>query len=123
VRRAAFFQTLLDMLASPIATAARDLAMRSSIFLGVRGLHKHAPSRVPTRGKKSMRVRSGDRGGHEIGPRRPSIFLDLFRSTTAGHLPHSVLELHRVETTTSASQLEAQHQAPSAEMPRKLRYL
>jgi hypothetical protein len=36
-----------------------------------------------------------------------STFVDIARSTTAGHLPHSVLELSCTETTTSASQLEA----------------
>jgi hypothetical protein len=41
-----------------------------------------------------------------------SIFLDMSRSTTAGHLPHVELQLYRAETTTSASQLEAHLQAP-----------
>jgi hypothetical protein len=35
-----------------------------------------------------------------------STFLDTLRSTTAGHLPYSALELRPAETTTSASQLE-----------------
>jgi hypothetical protein len=49
---------------------------------------------------------------------RPSTFLDMSRSTTAGHLPHNVLELRRVETTTSASQLEAHLQtAPVEQFP------
>jgi hypothetical protein len=37
------------------------------------------------------------------------------RSTTARHIPHSALELRRAETTTSASQLEAQLQADAVE--------
>jgi hypothetical protein len=44
-----------------------------------------------------------------------STFLDLSRSTTAGHLPHNALELCRAETTTSASQLEAHLQAAPVE--------
>jgi hypothetical protein len=40
-----------------------------------------------------------------------STFLGMLRSTTAGHLPHSALELRRPGTTTSASQLEAHIQA------------
>jgi hypothetical protein len=36
-------------------------------------------------------------------------------STTAGHLPHSALEFRLVETTTSASELEAKLQAAPAE--------
>jgi hypothetical protein len=36
-----------------------------------------------------------------------STFLDMSRSTTAGHFPHSVLELHRAEAINSASQREA----------------
>jgi hypothetical protein len=44
-----------------------------------------------------------------------STFLDTSRSTTAGHLLHSALELRRTETTTSASQLEAHLQAAPVE--------
>jgi hypothetical protein len=44
-----------------------------------------------------------------------STFLDMLRSTTARHLPHSVLELHCAKTTTSASQLEAHLQAALVE--------
>lgn len=41
----------------------------------------------------------------------------MTHSSTAGQFPHSVLEIGRV-VTTSASQLEAQHQAaPVAEFP------
>jgi hypothetical protein len=42
-----------------------------------------------------------------------STFLDMLRSTIAGHLPHSMLELHRAETITqlTASQLEEHLQA------------
>jgi hypothetical protein len=39
----------------------------------------------------------------------------MSHSTTAGHLPHSLLELCCAETTTSASHLEAQLQAAPAE--------
>jgi hypothetical protein len=42
-------------------------------------------------------------------------FLDMSCSTTAGHLPHSALELRHAETTTSASQLEAHLQAAPVE--------
>jgi hypothetical protein len=42
-------------------------------------------------------------------------FLDMSRSTTAGHLPHSALELCRAETKTSASQLQAHLQATPVE--------
>jgi hypothetical protein len=44
-----------------------------------------------------------------------STFLDMSGSTIAEHLPHSSLELRRAETTTSASQLEAHHQAVPVE--------
>jgi hypothetical protein len=44
-----------------------------------------------------------------------STFLDMLRSTTAGHLPPSALVLRRAETTTSASQLEAHLQAAPVE--------
>jgi hypothetical protein len=44
-----------------------------------------------------------------------SNFLDMSRSTTAGYLPHSPLELRRAETTTSTSQLEAHLQAALVE--------
>jgi hypothetical protein len=44
-------------------------------------------------------------------------FLDMSRSTTAGHL-HRVLELRRAETTTSAAQLHSYLQAaPVEELP------
>jgi hypothetical protein len=33
--------------------------------------------------------------------------MDMSRSATAGHLPHTALELRRAEATTSASQLRA----------------
>jgi hypothetical protein len=47
-----------------------------------------------------------------------STFQDMSLSNTAGHLPHSALELNRAETTTSASQLEAHHQAaPVGQFP------
>jgi hypothetical protein len=36
-----------------------------------------------------------------------STFMDMSRSTTAGHHPHIVQELRLAETATSASQLEA----------------
>jgi hypothetical protein len=42
-----------------------------------------------------------------------STFLDMSHSTTAGRLPHSVLELHSAEITTPASLLESNlHAAP-----------
>jgi hypothetical protein len=44
-----------------------------------------------------------------------STFLDMLLSTTAGHLPHSALELLHAETTTSASWLEAHFQAALVE--------
>jgi hypothetical protein len=44
-----------------------------------------------------------------------STFPSMSRSTTAGHLPHSALELHHAKTTTSVSQLETNLQAASAE--------
>jgi hypothetical protein len=44
-----------------------------------------------------------------------STFQDMSCSTTARHLPHCALELHHVETTTSASQLEAHLQAAPVE--------
>jgi hypothetical protein len=44
-----------------------------------------------------------------------STFLDISRSTSAGHLPYSALERHRAETITSATQLEAQLQAAPVE--------
>lgn len=37
-----------------------------------------------------------------------SIYLVMARSTTAGYLTHSALEVPHVETTTPASQLQAQ---------------
>jgi hypothetical protein len=39
----------------------------------------------------------------------------MLRSTTAELLPHIALELRRIETTTSASQIEAYLQAASVE--------
>jgi hypothetical protein len=52
-----------------------------------------------------------------------STFLDMSRSTTAGRLPHSALQFRRVETTSSASQPEADLQiAPAEQFPEKLRY-
>jgi hypothetical protein len=45
-----------------------------------------------------------------------STFLDMSRSTTVGHLPHSALELRRAETTTSASHLEAHLQTALVEL-------
>jgi hypothetical protein len=44
-----------------------------------------------------------------------STFLDMSRSTIAGYLPHSALELRRAETTNSASQLKAHLQAAPVE--------
>jgi hypothetical protein len=44
-----------------------------------------------------------------------STFLDMSRSTTVRHLPHSALELRRAETTTSASQQEAHLKAAPVE--------
>jgi hypothetical protein len=44
-----------------------------------------------------------------------STFLDTSRIITAVHLSHSMLELRRSQTTTSASQLEAHLRATSAE--------
>jgi hypothetical protein len=43
-----------------------------------------------------------------------STFPDMSRSTTAGHLPHSALELRPTETT-SVTQLEAHLQADQVE--------
>jgi hypothetical protein len=42
-----------------------------------------------------------------------STFPDMSRSTIAGHLPHSALELRRAETTTSTFQLQAPQQNTS----------
>jgi hypothetical protein len=44
-----------------------------------------------------------------------SSFLNTSRSTTAGRLSHSALQLRRPETTTSSSQLEAPPQAAPVE--------
>jgi hypothetical protein len=44
-----------------------------------------------------------------------STYLDMSRSTTTGHIPHSALELRRAVTTSSASQLEAHLQAAPVE--------
>jgi hypothetical protein len=44
-----------------------------------------------------------------------STILNMLRSITAGHLPHNILELCLAETTDSASQLEAHHQAVPVE--------
>jgi hypothetical protein len=44
-----------------------------------------------------------------------STFLDMSRSATDGHLPHSALELRRTETAISASQLKAHLQAAPVE--------
>jgi hypothetical protein len=44
-----------------------------------------------------------------------STFLDMLRSTTARYLTHSVLELHHLETITSASELEANLQVAPVE--------
>jgi hypothetical protein len=64
--------------------------------------------------EKSIAVRPGD-PDHTIGTRCPLHLLDVSRSTTAGHPPHSELELRRSATTTSASQLEAHLQAAPVE--------
>jgi len=47
-------------------------------------------------------------------------FLDMLRSTTDGHLPHSDLELRRAETTTSIPQLEARLHAPRKKNLKKI---
>jgi hypothetical protein len=44
-----------------------------------------------------------------------STFLNMLLSVTARRLPHSVLELHHGETTTTASQLETHLQAAPVE--------
>jgi hypothetical protein len=43
------------------------------------------------------------------------IFLDKLRSTTAGHLPHSSLELRHAETKNFVSQLKVHLQAAQVE--------
>jgi hypothetical protein len=43
----------------------------------------------------------------------------MSHSTTAGHLPHSALELRRTETTTSSSQPEAHLQAAPVEQSKE----
>jgi hypothetical protein len=50
--------------------------------------------RVPPQ-KKTVGVRSGDRGSHATAFDVQSIFLDMIRSTSAEHLPRRALELRR----------------------------
>jgi hypothetical protein len=51
--------------------------------------------------KTSTGDRSGDRGDHKTGPRRPGYF-----AFSHYHFPHNDLEVRRAEATASASQLE-----------------
>jgi hypothetical protein len=51
-------------------------------------------------------------------------FLDMSRSTIAGHLPHRALELRRAGTTTSAAQLQTYLQAaPVEQLPENRHFL
>jgi hypothetical protein len=95
----AFCRTRLNMLASTIVTAAWSLATRSSIIL--EGTAQTCSFGCAYR-RESIGVTFGEPGGHAIGPPPPhvqSTFLDMSRSTTDGHLPHSALELRRAGTT------------------------
>jgi hypothetical protein len=90
------------MLASTFATVARGLAIRASIVLGVGDCINVLL--VSPRGKKLWQTDETMKSVLDVHPSSWIYFVqplpDIFRS---------VLELPRAETTTSASQLEAQH--------------
>jgi hypothetical protein len=73
-------------------------------------MHKPAPSGVST-GKNPTELDLVIGEAMQSVPNIQSTFLDMSCSTTAGHLPHSMLEFCYAETTTPASQLEAHLQA------------
>jgi hypothetical protein len=77
-------------------------------------MRKVAPSGVTT-GKNPSELAPATGVAMQSALHVQSTFLDISRSTTAGHLPHSALDLRSAETTTSASQLEAHLQAAPVE--------
>jgi hypothetical protein len=85
-------------------TADWSLAMRCFIEMG--GAAYTWSFRCPYR-KKPKGLQTGNRGGHTIGPCHPVHLPGYVAFKPAGHLPHSPLELHHAESTTSAKQLEA----------------
>jgi hypothetical protein len=99
----AFSQTCLKMLALTAVTAAWSPAIRSMTVQG--GTTETCSFRCPHR--KNPATKEAMQSALDI----QSMFLDMSWSTTARHLPHSMLELRHVETTTSASQLQAHLQA------------
>jgi hypothetical protein len=74
------------------------------------GLRKLAPSGVPT-GRNPSALDPATEEAMQSALHVQSTFLDMSCSTTAGHLPHSALELRR------ASQLEAHLHAPVEQFP------
>jgi hypothetical protein len=73
-------------------------------------MYKHAPSGVLT-GKNATDSDLVTGDTIQSAMNIQSTFLDMSRSPTTWHLPHSMLELCHAKTTTSASQLKAHLQA------------
>jgi hypothetical protein len=69
-------------------------------------LHGSAPSSVSTI-KLPLKIVPATKDAMQSALDVQSVYVDMSRSTIAGHLPHSAQALCRTETITSASQLKS----------------